>query len=148
MIQRIQTVFLFICAIAMSVQLFLPLVSVNPVQATGLYQDGLLFTREDIIALILVALAVLLPLIAIFLFKNRNLQKNLILVSIIGLFGGVVAAAVAFVPPTQAIINSLSSKLRLQPAIFMPLLGLISLILAYRYVVKDQKIIKSMDRLR
>jgi len=148
MIQRIQTVFLFICGIALAALVFFPLLSITPSQAPGLYEDGLLFTSEDLIALVLVVLAALLSLVAIFLYKNLNMQKNLILISILGLFAGALAGAIAFAPATQAIVNSSQARFTLQLGIFMPLLGLICLILAYRYVVKDQKIIKSMDRLR
>lgn len=148
MIQRWQTVFLMIAAAGLSIQLFYPLLSATPGVIPGFFQDGLLFTREDTIAAGLLILTGLLAVIAIFLYKQRDIQKKVIVSSILVLLASLAAAGIAFEGETRLATASAEASLRPQLGLFMPVIGILFLFLAHRFVVKDQKIIKSMDRLR
>jgi hypothetical protein len=147
MIQRIQTVFLFLAVAGLMVQALFPVLSATPSTAEGLYQDGLLFIRENTVAFSLLILTGVLALVAIFLFKNLKLQQQIILSAIALLLVSSIVSAMVFSDTTRS-ISSTQVAVSPQPGLFMPLSCLILLILAFRYVKKDQRIIKSMDRLR
>lgn len=148
MIQRIQTVFLFLAVVGLMVQILFPVLSASPVTSEGFYQDGLLFIRENTIAFSLLTLSVVLALLAIFLFKNLKLQQQIILSAIALLLVSSIVSVMVFSDTTRSISSTQQAVLSPQPGLFMPLSCLILLILAFRYVKKDQRIIKSMDRLR
>lgn len=147
MIQRLQTVFLLIASVGLTIQVFFPLLAAAPNADQGFYQDGLLFTRENTIALVLVILAAALALISIFLYKNLGLQKKVILGAVFIVLASVIVAGLTFSEATRSVYAA-QAGVTLQLGAFMPILGLLFLWLSYRYVTKDQKIIKSMDRLR
>lgn len=147
MIQRLQTVFLLIASVGLSIQVFFPLLAAAPNADQGYYQDGLLFTRENTIALVLVILAAVMALLSIFLYKNLGLQKKVILGAVVILMASVIVAGLTFSEATRSVYAA-QAGVTLRLGAFMPILGLFFLWLSYRYVTKDQKIIKSMDRLR
>ncbi|MBP8096925.1 MAG: DUF4293 family protein, partial [Saprospiraceae bacterium] len=84
MIQRIQTVFLMIAAVALGTQVATPLVK-SSVTDTAYYRDSLLYLKEYMPTLVLLIVTIALVLITIFLFKNRKLQKTLVLAGIVGI---------------------------------------------------------------
>ncbi len=148
MIQRIQTIFLILSAIALGFLLFSPLVSSTIATSEGFYQDGQLYTCENQAATITFGIGILLSIVAIFLFKNRKLQKNIVLLTILMILVGNLLGGLAFLEPTQSIMATNQKGITPGLGAFMPIVGLISLILAYRGINKDEKIVKSMDRLR
>ena len=75
MIQRIQSLWLLLSALCAALILFVPVFS-------GATADGLVKVfsiRENLILLLIVSLSIVIPFINIFLFKNRGLQKKLII---------------------------------------------------------------------
>ncbi|MDZ4709907.1 MAG: DUF4293 domain-containing protein [Saprospiraceae bacterium] len=148
MIQRVQTIFLFFAVVGVMVQVFFPVLSATPMVPESLYQDGLLFIRENTIAFCLLIVSGILALVAIFMFKNHKLQIQLILGAISVLMICLAVSLFAFSNTTQTIYSSRLAVLSPELGIIMPWSGFIFLALALRYVKKDQKIIKSMDRLR
>lgn len=148
MIQRWQTVFLFLAAAGLTIQVFYPLFSAAPGVIPGHFQDGVLFTSEDSISMGLLILSGLIAIIAIFMYKQRDNQKKMIIGSMLVLLACVAAASIAFQGEIRLATASAEASLRPQVGLFMPVIHMVFLFLAYRYVVKDQKIIRSMDRLR
>ncbi|MBN1650979.1 MAG: DUF4293 domain-containing protein [Bacteroidales bacterium] len=160
MIQRIQTVFLALAAIASTLMLIpfkkMPLLNIYGENSTlnfhSLYIENLIPGEaspfSDYFTWPLAAMLVLitfLSIIAIFLYKNRSTQMLWIKINILltiflvaGFFFGYV--------------NMLEDKTGVQAIYhmnsFIPALILFFLILAYRGVKKDDKLIKSMDRIR
>ena len=71
MIQRIQTIFLLLSAGALGGLFALPLATSATKAAAGIFQDGIFNIQDDLIMMIITGLAILIAVIAIFLFKNR-----------------------------------------------------------------------------
>ena len=146
MIQRIQSILLLLGAIAVFGLYKLPFGSVSPViRSSALFSDGI-FTIQDHVALIaLFSIAGLLAFVAIFLFKNRQLQKVLSRVSIIANVIGIILALVLFM---QDAANMGTAEPREEMGLGLPILSIIFTLFALRYINKDDKLVKSMDRLR
>ncbi len=148
MVQRIQTVFLLIAATALALMLTYPLVKTSVPEASGLYQDGLLYTQENLPSTVIIGLAILLCIVAIFLFKKRRLQIQFVILAVVFILAGNVIGGYSFLQPTLQIRSVHQATLTPGLGAFMPIVGLICLFLAYRGIRKDEKIVKSMDRLR
>lgn len=141
MIQRIQSVWLLLAAITAFTYTQVPLFS-------GVLPDT---TEMNFVAtedLLLFALAVavgLLAATAIFLFKNRPLQMRL---SLFGLLGSVALIALEVMKLDRfKIDNSLTTGTYAWGSL-LPIGLIVFFILAWRAIRKDQKLIKSLDRLR
>lgn len=157
MIQRPQSIFLLLAAIALG-SLFAPGLSFSEIQIKGnaqsealqstFYADGLFNITDHITLISLTALGALVSLIAIFLFGNRSRQK---LLSRMGIVFSVLlsAAAVFYFYVDYPVIENISG-LELDPSLgaINPLLAIVFLILAIRFINKDEKLVRSMDRLR
>lgn len=106
--------------------------------------EFLLGTSTNLVLMLLAVVITLLPLIAIFLFKNRSQQRGLGRLAIVG--------CIAFVASMVMIIQGFNrtdaGDAYLIPWPALPMIGLVFIILALRGVRKDEKLLKSMDRLR
>ena len=90
-------------------------------------------------------LAGLLAIISIFLFNNRKLQLRLIIFAFIANLLGVVLAIVFYMQNSQDIGETIVND---GVGMYLPLASFILLLLAYRYINKDENLVRSMDRLR
>jgi len=157
MIQRPQSIFLLLAAMALG-SLFLPSLSFTEIdyamqsqpealQATS-HADGVFNIMDHITLVILAALGGLISLIAIFIFSNRNRQKLLSRMAIV-LTILLAGAATFYFYLDYAVIDKISG-LEVDPSLGLinPILALIFLILAIRFINKDEKLVRSMDRLR
>ncbi len=130
MIQRIQSIYLFIAALLCVAFLFVPSLEIN---------DVYLLAKNNMVLLGLTIVSALISLADIFLFRNRILQMNvgrLNLLLILGLIGFGVYTELTdgdFQPFYGALI---------------PLFFFIFNLLAIFAIGKDEKLVKSMDRLR
>jgi hypothetical protein len=147
MIQRIQSVWLLLAALC-SVSLFL----FDITKTTYLFNNELqssgvsIFMYTYYIPAIAIFLVVL-PTAAIFLYKNRKRQR---MVSILAIFMNVLFMVAYTMSldkftdlskyPRQSISYSIVS--------FLPIFSIIFIILAIRGINKDEKLVKSLDRLR
>ncbi len=140
MIQRVQTVWLFLAAVAGFSATQFPMykgVSAVDVKYFSAPQDYLLFA--------ITSLAALLGFVAIFLFKNRKSQMNWTLMGML-----VSLASIA------CIVWRLGAFKEENPALtfsfywgaLMPIVMFVFFILAAINIGKDDKLIKSLDRLR
>lgn len=146
MIQRIQTVWLLLAAAAAACMFFLNMFTISYMD-TGvevlkdipIFYDYLL----SIFAFTLVAI----PLVAIIQFRNRKVQSGMAVVSIILniLF---IVLYVMNVQNYGTRIGHPESNPTYGIGSFMPIVSIIFLILAVRGIRKDNKLIKSLDRLR
>jgi|688.fasta_scaffold29080_5 hypothetical protein len=143
MLQRIQSVWLLLSALSI---ILLARLSVY----SGKLPDGTkkeLLVSESLIMMIIALLMIILPLIAIFLFKNRSGQKKLIWLHILLNLLLLVFFWIsqdAFVAGQQPQFSSSSYGL----AVFVPVASIILDILAYRGISADEKLIKSADKFR
>lgn len=142
MIQRIQTLFLFLAGAATLGVFGLPFArTAEP--TVGIFQDAQFNPYDHVGLMVTFGLAGLLALISILLFNNRKLQLRLTLGSLLVLLGGIIFGGVLFAQSSEAGSSATpGSGLFIMPA------AIILLLLAYRFISKDEKLVRSMDRLR
>ena len=146
MIQRIQSVYLLLIACIMLAMLFFPVSNVSPISGS----DSLLTAGFHLLSYILWGLIVctaFLALVAIFRYKNRPAQIKIcfgIIGLIILIYGLYLYLYIDFVSKSPNMIASIISSI----AIVFPLLALILTIMAILKIRKDEKLVKSLDRLR
>jgi len=139
MIQRIQSLFLLLSSASFWSLFALPIAS-SASADNSIYQDLMLNLSDHPGLMGLGVAGGLISLIAIFLFNNRKLQSSLAYLAIgcsIGL-GGL----------GYWLFSNSSVEASLGLGIGMPVLALIMTILALTFISKDDKLVKSMDRLR
>lgn len=154
MIQRIQSVFLFLAAVASGLLFLFPIAWFRDF-TVKLYvthvQDfvpgsELVFNKLMLLPLTLLAvIVVVLPILILFMYKNLSGQLRLIRLCI--LFDLVLIGLIFFY--YVALIEAVTvSEATYDKGIFLPLIALVFLFLALRGVRKDIKLIRSADRLR
>jgi Mn2+/Fe2+ NRAMP family transporter len=145
MIQRIQSIFLAICSLGFGSHFFTNL-AVSSESIPVLMADKVYEIQDHILLIILTVLGIIISFGAIFLFNNRLLQQKLSIFTIIlSILVPIAAFILIYTEKTnegnlQSIDDSLGLYLCLIPVIF----GL----LAYKSIGKDEKLVRSMDRLR
>lgn len=153
MIQRIQSIFLLLTTILMGATFVIPSLEIT---SEGLKFSSILFNSLGIFdnsisyhawgAAIFCALSAIVAFLNIFLYNKRKLQIKL------GLF---TALLIAIYYVTAAFyINAFLGKitpeysLNIQLGIIFPVLALIFDLLAVSRIKKDEKLVKSLDRIR
>ncbi len=136
MIQRIQSIYLFIAALISGVLIFF--VSLWSNEA-----GELVYVEDVILAFAMFLGSAVLSLVTIFLFKNRKLQFVLGRVNILLNFFllGVFVYWTLTVPGEMEI----SEK---GIGMFIPVLSIVFLVLANKAIKKDEDLVKSVDRFR
>lgn len=145
MIQRIQTVYLLLAAAAGCATWFFNLWRAKLVNNTYTYFSG----QSSYLYFVLMMVIVALALVCIFLFKKRPLQFKLTVLNIFLSIGVVALQYVKIKAEAQQLQDTrmLDSSTYL-PAAFLPVLIVVLLFLAARGIYKDQRLVKSLDRLR
>ncbi len=143
MIQRIQTLYLLLAAVALVIALFLPLgtaaipdlgpTSVNALSPTDYCPIGY--------AAVLI-LSALIAIAAIFLWKNRPLQVR---TSIFNIFIMVVSYLVFFV---YKMANTGVDYTLFGYALLLPAVAIVFTALAVRGIRRDENLIRSLNRIR
>ena len=158
MVQRIQSVFLLLAFLAAVALFFFPLAGIySPTATYKFYVYGLinmvpgepsLFSFMTTFPLLLLNILVAaLAAGCIFIYKNRVTQMKVVRLAI--LLNIVLIALVFFVYAKIIETNLLVSPDYLDEAgIYFPLISLVFLILANRSIMKDEKLVRSVDRLR
>jgi uncharacterized membrane protein YhhN len=136
MLQRIQTIYLFLAALISGVLIFFVSLWSNEAGES-------VFVEEVFVALGLFLGSAVLSFISIFLFKNRKLQFVLGRINILLNFFllGVFVYWSLTVPGEMEI----SEK---GIGMFIPVLSIVFLVLANKAIKKDEDLVKSVDRLR
>ena len=152
MIQRIQTLYLFVVALLMSLTLFMPIASFTVAGQT--YELTAFALRcgeasETTVWMgIMLSLAAALPLVNIFLFKRRVLQIRLCAVEIILLLGSLVMIGLYYWLTSRIFEGLVIEHRQFGWAAPMPLVSLILAYLASRAIFKDEMLVRSLDRIR
>jgi hypothetical protein len=155
MLQRIQSLYLLAAGLVIGALYLFPLVHnvyVNgkplTIMVTGIYQDvngQSTHTETFMLLAIATALVALLPLALIFLYKNRKLQINLcylLMLIVIG-YSYWVAQTVKGV-----IDGALLNMSNYGIGILLVSLSLLLIVIAQKSIQKDEKMVRSADRLR
>ncbi len=153
MIQRIQSIFLFLSFGFLIAMLIFDIAEINlannitfTFSAFGI--DGIEQSSDNqlIIMLpagILIVVSALLGIVTIFLYKKRILQKRLGVYNIIILFG--LMGLLYYLP--NYTIEDVVDVSYLLPSTF-PLISIILTVLANRGIAKDENLVRSLDRIR
>jgi hypothetical protein len=157
MIQRIQTLYLVLAAVACAL-LFHSFFAMGKLAdeapvvlqaASGTtFSDGKFTIQDNLVITILAALGVLMAIITIFLYKKRKIQEQL--VSAFILISLIINGLALFIMynDLQTVQENIDTAFEVGVGTFLPALGFIAGFLALRGIRKDDKIVKSMDRLR
>jgi peptidoglycan/LPS O-acetylase OafA/YrhL len=141
MIQRIQSVWLLLAAAAAFLSLQFPFYNGNMVDANNVKHIQELTAKSQMLLLILTAGEGIAALVAIFLFKNRKLQFRITLLTFLV---SLINLVLFFLQTKQYVPGEGTYTLTAVFAIVVP----VFLILAMRGIRKDDKLVKSLDRLR
>ena len=147
MIQRIQSIYLAVALISMGLILVFPFSTYNGIEFNS---SGFIGTEGPGVTyplVINVIISMILSLLAIFSFKNRKRQ---ILFTKINFAVALILLAVMFwdFNHIEKGFQIDKSKISYGVGMFLPIVALISLLMANRFISKDEKLIKSMDRIR
>jgi hypothetical protein len=152
MIQRIQSVYLFLALIITGSLFYLDLAELaSPVNSYTLTYKGLITTGEastmamPALALnILLLLAVALTAVTIFIYKKRMIQIRLCALNM-GLHAGISIMIFYF---GKMAAKEFQTELSFNWPLILPLISLILIFLAMRAIGKDEALIRSLNRIR
>jgi hypothetical protein len=155
MIQRIQSIYLFLASVLIFALYLFPLahnVELNgiltTIKVTGLYQmvNGQETHTEVFVALTAVtAIIGLIPLIIIFLYKNRKKQITFCYSAILVIIGYSFWMAQTVKGVTGGITIGTNN---MGIGLFLSSLSIVMLIFAAKAIQRDEKLVRSADRLR
>ena len=141
MIQRIQSIWLLIVALTAFATYTLKLYA-------GRLADGtpreFLLADNFLLVILIIALGAL-AILCIFLFKNRKLQFRL---SVLGVVFSIVFLFIEYLKVEQFKETNKILSGSYQVGALLPIVMIIFFILAARGIYKDEKLVKSLDRLR
>lgn len=152
MIQRIQTIWLLLATLTICCLLFLPMVTaiVGNIEyyviASGLYQktENLTTQVEANMPLFISTLIIaIFSFINIFNFRNRTVQKRMVMLNFI-LIIGLSFWCSQFAKKIPGGLENANYNI----GMFLPVLALLFSMLALRGIKNDEKLIRSADRLR
>jgi hypothetical protein len=149
MIQRIQSVYLAVAIICLALLFIFPFSSYpnmeyNVMELTNSSESGAKILYPLFINVIV---SILLSLLSILGFKNRKRQQLLNKINFVILLVLLIVMFLDF--------NNIESSLLIEKTeisygvgLFLPIIALICILMANRAISKDEKLIKSMDRIR
>ena len=155
MIQRIQTIYLLLATILMSLALCLPLATVwqggNELVVKAFFLDGEMGFKAPlpIYMGIVLAVATVLPFITIFIYKKRLAQIRLCVSELVLLVGSIAFIALYCYRLCDLLASLEGNKVfTLGFASLMPVVAIIPVVLAIRGIARDEALVRSLDRIR
>ncbi len=139
MIQRRQTLWLLLATAAALLGFWFPFATGKIAEGPNMEKDVIIIAGENLFLLLLSGASVILSTIIIFLFKTRKLQAQLCIAGIL-LSAGLIAVYIMELGKTDSYVLALSAVL--------PFIVLISYLMAWRCIRKDEKLVRSLDKLR
>lgn len=155
MIQRIQTIFLFLATVFAGILFFTPVFSFNygedlmrlTIVGVENANDALQFSGVYTLPLLLITiLAIIIPFFTIFKFKKRELQMKL---SSLNIFMNAVICGLIFLYYASNVEEKINPEtVHYMFGTYIPLINMVLSVLAMRWIKKDIDLLKSVDRLR
>ena len=146
MLQRKQSIWLLIAALLNACVLFFDLYRWHDM-VNGADTKYEVRVTNEFPLLLIILLCTILPLVAIFMFRQRKRQVLVSFVSIVSVLGFIALMLFKVGQKTKAIPAAISNGTYWIGAV-LPIVSLLFLILAIAGIRKDDKLVKSMDRLR
>ncbi|MFI3321595.1 MAG: DUF4293 domain-containing protein [Rikenellaceae bacterium] len=165
MIQRLQTIYLLVTISLLSVMSFVPFAKVATndgelilkpflISESGSAQASLSAVVGLTYLSAIAFLAMLVAIFTIFKFKNRILQIKLCFINMV-LFFGLQAftlysmyKASSFIEGMNSQISGYSAGINFSLVAILPFVAVVFTYLAYRGIIKDENLIKSLNRIR
>lgn len=141
MIQRIQSLWLLLAAIVMATIFYFPTYVLTGTSALNRT------VGNDPLAIILAVLSIVLSLVTLFRFKNRKNQLNLTWLNILACIG-LQAWLFIGINNFRSAAGNATLPGHYWVGTFLPLVTLLLLFMARAGIRKDEKLVKSLDRLR
>lgn len=152
MIQRIQTLYLLAIVALMAAALFTPLAYfVAGVEEYKLFAYSLKGEQSEFSTIymgLILTLATIVPLVNIFLFKNRQLQIRLCAIELVLLIGSLAFIAIYYYLSNRMFAELAFHTQGFRIAIVFPLVAIILDYLAMRAIFHDEMLVRSLDRIR
>jgi len=155
MIQRIQTIYLFLAAVLLCVSAYFPLIRFVPIEGEGFVSMSALsftslglenFSLERPYGIVAAfGLAALISLYTIFLYKNRKRQM---LLSMVAALIVVVAYGFVLFYSLRAVEQTSLQVEPNWPVLAMPLVAILLLLMARHHIKKDEALVRAADRIR
>lgn len=146
MLQRVQSIFLLLAGGASLGTFGLPFATTpRPINDSTIFMDAAYSVQDQVGLMVLFGLGGALALVGIFLFKNRSLQIRLSILAFITNLIGVIFGAVFFMQNSSEVA---ADQLNDGLGVYLPIVAMVLVLLAYRFIRKDERLVKSMDRLR
>lgn len=140
MIQRQQTLWLLLATAAAIFTFMFPFATGEKlIEKTAMQQSSEIIAGGNFFTLILSIASIGISAVTIFMFKDRKLQMKL---CILGLLISVLILVLYFM--------EMNKLLKSTPALWavLPVVVVISYFMAFRNIRKDEKLVKSLDKLR
>jgi peptidoglycan/LPS O-acetylase OafA/YrhL len=138
MIQRRQTLWLLLATITAILSFLFPFVT-GKEAIKNMQADKVIDAASDFFLLILTGGSIILSTVTIFLFKDRKMQIRLCLLGLL--------VSVVIIVRYIMLMNKLTNTTLALYAV-LPFIFLASYFLAFRDIRKDEKLVKSLDKLR
>ncbi len=138
MIQRRQTLWLLLAIIAAVLSFLFPFVT-GKEAIKNMQADKVIDAASDFFLLILTGGSIILSTVTIFLFKDRKMQIRLCLLGLL--------LSVIIIVRYIILMNKLTNTTLALYAV-LPFIFLAGYFLAFRDIRKDEKLVKSLDKLR
>ncbi len=156
MIQRIQTIYLLLAAIASAALLFIPIATIVPDPHTGaLTAFGLTINGAEVATAMPVwvlgmflVLSTLLRVVAIFGYKNRKNQMRTCRSSILADLCFLALTGILIWQVTRQMPDGMSVSFAPYIACVLIVLSIVLTLLAIRGIRHDEKLVRAADRLR
>jgi hypothetical protein len=139
MIQRKQSLYLLVAVVCLILMKFVPFGNQAINNELGAAQLKPFDAGTTLPIVLCSAAAVILSTVAIFLYKKRNVQKLLVLISAVVC---ITLCVLEYLHCTSATNSTMSFGM------VLPLIAGFANLLAYRGIVADEKLIRSLDRMR
>lgn len=144
MIQRKQSIFLFLSALCFFGLFGLPFAS-SDVSGQSFFSDQIYDVNDHPVLTVLTLIGGILSLVAIFLYKRRTAQMR---IGFLAMISGIFLLLVAFLFIYNEADNLGDVEISEQLGTGLPVLAIVFTILANHFIKKDDTLVKSMDRLR
>lgn len=146
MIQRIQTLFLLLAVVCIGALAVAPFLSMATTpEGSVFFADGIFDVHDHLLFMVLFGLGGLLALVSIFLFGNRKRQLQ---VNGWSRWSVLLGFAIAFSMLLVHEGSYLSGGFKIGVGLLLPPAFWVFSVLASRNIKKDEKLVRSMDRLR
>jgi Domain of unknown function (DUF4293) len=146
MIQRVQSLFLLSAAIISVLLLYLPVFELLPqtIEVTKIAASRPFTLSINALLSILNGAIGILSLVGIFLYKNRNIQLRMCNLSL--LLTCVLIGLLFFLADTMS--SGMDQKIHYMYGSYLPLIQVLMIFLAGRFIKKDEELVRSANRLR